>query len=206
ERDIQQLQDMLRIARQKYSESHPDVQSLAGRLDIAKQKHDEIMKEEAAKKPEKAPQRVENPSLVKERREYEASIRDLDTVIEAKDLEIQNYQKELKRATEAVRSYQIRVESVPLGEKQYSEILRDREIAKTRYIEIEQKLQRAQVAREMENRKQGENLELLDPASLPITPTEPKRPLVISIGAGVGLLLGIVIAGAREMKDTALKN
>jgi hypothetical protein len=30
--------------------------------------------------------------------------------------------------------------------------------------------------------------------------------MVISIGAGLGLLLGIVIAGAREMKDTSLKN
>jgi hypothetical protein len=58
----------------------------------------------------------------------------------------------------------------------------------------------------MEERKQGEMLELLDPASLPITPTEPKRPLVVSIGAGLGLLLGIVFAGAREMKDTSLKN
>ena len=30
--------------------------------------------------------------------------------------------------------------------------------------------------------------------------------MIISIGAGIGLLLGIVIAGAREMKDTSLKN
>jgi len=58
----------------------------------------------------------------------------------------------------------------------------------------------------MEVRKQGELLELLDPASLPQTPTEPKRPMTISIGAGIGLVLGIIIAGAREMKDTSLKN
>ena len=58
----------------------------------------------------------------------------------------------------------------------------------------------------METRKQGEMLELLDPASLPMTPTEPKRPIVISIGAALGLLLGAMIAGAREMKDTSLKN
>src|SRR6202007_1577469 len=36
--------------------------------------------------------------------------------------------------------------------------------------------------------------------------TNPNRPLVISIGAGMGLLLGISIAGVREMKDTSLKN
>ena len=46
----------------------------------------------------------------------------------------------------------------------------------------------------------------LDPPSLPQTPTEPKRALIVSIGTGIGLILGLVLAGAREMKDTALKN
>jgi hypothetical protein len=30
--------------------------------------------------------------------------------------------------------------------------------------------------------------------------------MVVGIGAGVGLLLGLVLAGAREVKDTSLKN
>ena len=102
--------------------------------------------------------------------------------------------------------YEQRIGVVPLGEKQYSELMRDREIARQHYIEQEQKLNRAQAAEQMEARKQGELLELLDPASLPQTQTEPKRPLVISAGAALGLLLGFVIAGAREIKDTSLKN
>jgi hypothetical protein len=73
-------------------------------------------------------------------------------------------------------------------------------------VDLDAKYQHAQIAQDMETRKQGETLELLDPASLPLTPTEPKRPMIISIGAGIGLLLGIVIAGALEMKDTSLKN
>jgi hypothetical protein len=47
---------------------------------------------------------------------------------------------------------------------------------------------------------------LLDAPSTPQYPTEPKRPIVIGIGAGIGLLLGVVIAAAREMKDSSLKN
>jgi hypothetical protein len=58
----------------------------------------------------------------------------------------------------------------------------------------------------MENRSQGETLNILNPPSRPSSPSEPKRGLDISIAAAVGLLLGIVTAGAREMKDTSLKN
>jgi hypothetical protein len=58
----------------------------------------------------------------------------------------------------------------------------------------------------MEDRKEGENLQTLDPANLPESPSYPNHPLVIGLGAGLGLILGIAIAGAREMKDTSLKN
>jgi hypothetical protein len=62
------------------------------------------------------------------------------------------------------------------------------------------------MVQDMEGKKQGETLELLDSPSLPLLPQEPKRPVIISVGAAIGLLLGIVVAGALEMKDTSLKN
>ena len=79
-------------------------------------------------------------------------------------------------------------------------------MAKEKYIDLDARLSKAQISQDLENRGQGERLELLDAASLPQYPTEPKRPMVIGIGAGLGLLLGVVIAAAREMKDTSLKN
>jgi hypothetical protein len=79
-------------------------------------------------------------------------------------------------------------------------------MAKKKYEDMDAKLERAKRSEEMENRHEGEGLEPLDPASLPTDPTEPKRGEFIAIGAGIGLLLGVVIAGAREMKDTSLKN
>jgi uncharacterized protein involved in exopolysaccharide biosynthesis len=147
-----------------------------------------------------------NQQTVRETRDLDANIRRLESAIEARDLEMEEYNKELKRANEAIKAYQGRIEIVPLGEKQYAELLRDRDLTKAQYMDLSAKLQRAEIAQEMEGRKQGETLELLDPASLPTTPTEPKRPVIISIGGAFGLLFGIVIAGAREMKDTSLKN
>jgi hypothetical protein len=64
----------------------------------------------------------------------------------------------------------------------------------------------SQAGTDLERRNQGETLELLDPASLPMTPTQPKRPLLVGASAFIGLILGVVIAAVRELKDTTLKN
>jgi len=210
EREIQGWETQLSVLRQHYSESYPDVQTAVGRLAIGKQRRDDILQEETERKADTPapapPPRLVNPQVVREVRELDGNIRRLQSSIEGKDLEVQEYNKEMKRASETIKAYQGRIETVPLGEKQYGELVRDREIGKQKYIELEAKLERALIAQEMEGRKQGETLELLDPASLPINPTEPKRPLIISLGAALGLLLGIAFAGAREMKDTSLKN
>jgi hypothetical protein len=98
------------------------------------------------------------------------------------------------------------INSAPAGEKSYSDLLRGRDLARDKYLDLEGRLGKAQLSQDLETRGQGEKLELLDAPTVPQYPTEPKRPMVIGIGAGLGLLLGIVIAAAREMKDTSLKN
>ena len=49
-------------------------------------------------------------------------------------------------------------------------------------------------------------MEILDAASLPDTPTAPKRPIIIALGPAIGLVLGLMIVAIREVKDTSLKN
>ena len=67
--------------------------------------------------------------------------------------------------------------------------------------------QRAKLSgEELEKRQQGETLELLDPASLPETPTEPKRLVIVGAGTIVGMVLGALFAGAKEARDSSLKN
>ena len=95
---------------------------------------------------------------------------------------------------------------LPTGEKQYSELLRDRDLVKSRYDSFQVKLQRSAAQIELNRRKQGQTLELLDAASLPTAPSEPKRYVIAPIGAVVGLVIGLLIVGFREMKDTSLKS
>ena len=207
EREVTNWENQLAVLRQHYKDGFPDVQNAVERLTVARKRLGEVQAEEAANRKAETPEGpAVNPQSVREARELDANIRRFQSAIEARELDIQDSTKELKRVNDTVKSYQGRIETIPLGEKEYADLMRDRDLIKARFIDLSEKLSKAEIAQEMEGRKQGETLELLDPASLPTAPTEPKRPIVVSLGAALGLLLGIVIAGAREMKDTSLKN
>ena len=201
---------MLRALLQQDTEANPDVKNTRGLLKLAEQKRDDLLKQDAeAKKAlahaEPSPRQM-NPQVLRDVRSLEASVAQIQTAIANKDLEIADLGKQMKRANELMKIYSGHIEAVPMGEKEYDDLLRDQALAKERYVQLEQRLEHAEISQQMENRNEGERLEPLDPANLPLTPTQPKRGLVISIGAGIGLLLGMVIAGGREVKDTSLKN
>ncbi len=207
EHDLNISQDQLTLLRQHYKDSFPDVQIAIARVAGARKKVQEVQAADAAKKTDTAAAVTPaSQQAVRETRDLEATIRRFQSALEARELDLQDNTKQLKEVNDAIKGFEGRMSTVPLGEKQYSDLLRDRDLVKARFVDLSEKLGKAEIAQEMEGRKQGETLELLDPASLPTTPTEPKRPLVIMLGAGLGLVLGISIAGFREMKDTSLKN
>jgi hypothetical protein len=55
----------------------------------------------------------------------------------------------------------------------------------------------------MEEFRAGENVEVLDPASLPQTPIYPNRLVIAAVGLGVGLLLGIAMLVLRRPPGTS---
>jgi len=206
ERDLNNSQDQLTVLRQHYKDSFPDVQIAIARVEGARKKVQDIRTTEANKKPEALPVTAAGQQTVRETRDIEASIKRFQSALEARDLDLAENTKQLKEVNDAIKGFEGRMSTIPMGEKQYADLLRDRDLVKVRFVDLSEKLSRAEIAQDMEGRKQGETLELLDPASLPTTPTEPKRPMVILMGGTFGLVLGIIIAGVREMKDTSLKN
>ena len=206
DRDIELLDRQLTELRRQYKDNYPDVTTTRQRLEISRERRQAILAEEANDKQDVAAAEAVNPVALRDIRELEARVQQYESAMRANDLQIESFQKQIKQNNEDISRFNSRIQSIPVGEQEYSELLREEAMAKTKYIEMNSKLARAQVAYDMEGRKQGETLELLDPPSLPINPTAPKRGMVVSIGAALGILLGIVIAGAREMKDTSLKN
>jgi uncharacterized protein involved in exopolysaccharide biosynthesis len=207
ERDIRTLEEGLVALRQRYTDKNPDVQTVKDRLEAARQRKADLQKEEAEAKPAVAAAApVANRELQRAMVDVDGNIQRLESASRSRDLEIEELDKQIKQTQSQIDKLQAQIGAAPLGEQQYGDLIRERDMAKTKYMDLDARLSTAQIAKDLESRGQGEQLQLLDAASLPQNPTEPKRPVVIGIGAGLGLLLGVVIAAAREMKDTSLKN
>ncbi len=209
EAEINQAENSLAALRERYKETYPDVQSLIAQINRLKRQRDQVQKDddEAFKvaKGKPVPKRVD-PNFIREKQNIEANIARIDTQIRLKDQQVADYMKEIQSSEKSVKTINTRIESEPVGTQMYQEIIRDRELAKQKYDDLNRKKAMSSIAEEVEKRQQGEALEVLDPASLPQTPTEPKRPNLIAIGTGLGFLVGLGFAVAREAKDASLKN
>ena len=204
DRQIQTLETNIADLKDRYTEDFPDLQTARAQLAVLKRQRDEAAKQE--KTVPKNETAAENPAVARERQDAKGAVEVLQTQLKANAIEGQQIEKELQSVNAAVRTYQARVSDSPSGDQQYAELIRDRDLAKQKYQELEAKRQKSAISMDMESHQQGETLEVLDPASLPTSPTAPKRSLIIPLGAVGGLLLGIVLIAIREIKNTSLKN
>jgi len=99
-----------------------------------------------------------------------------------------------------------KIENSPVVEQEAAQLQQNLALAKERYDDLKKRQEISQTARNLEDRGWGEQLEVLDPANLPQTPAEPNRYEIAGAGIGLGLMLGLALAGAKEAKDTSLKN
>lgn len=211
DREITGLEASLQALRQRYKDNHPDVAPVRNRLEIARQIRDKMAKQEEAERQNEevsvqATSKKVDPTYEREARSLDAAIERAESLIKAKDAETEGLRKELAAAENQVRTVQSRLDAIPVSDQQYQEIVRDREVAQQKYEELSKKQSQSAMASDLENRQQGETLDILDPASLPQSPAQPKRPMMILGGIVAGLIIGATLAGAREAKDTSLKN
>ncbi|MGE5486562.1 MAG: GumC family protein [bacterium] len=204
EREILVAEGRLAAARERYKESHPDVKALTAELNMLRRRRDALLKEEQEAGPQAAP--GVTAMMRRNMQQIEANIASLQGQVEAKNLEIAERTKIQQKLNESIATLTARVQAAPAVGGQYAELTRDYALAKARYDELNTKKEQSEIATNLENRGQGERLQLLESASLPEKPTEPNRLLIVGSGLGVGLLAGIFFAGLWELKDTSLKN
>jgi uncharacterized protein involved in exopolysaccharide biosynthesis len=203
DREIAQYEDSLATARERYKENHPDVQRLVNLLSAARAQRQATVKPEPGKPDNPAP-RQPSPQFLREQRELEADVERTKGLLLAKGVEMEDYRKQSSQLDGIVRNYESRIESTPVGIREYDELIRDRDLAKKDYEDLDRRVNSSAMSTALQNRQQGERLEQLDPPSLPQTPARPKRLLMVAVGTSLGALLGLCLAGLRELRTGAL--
>ena len=205
DREIAQYEDSLATARERYKETHPDVERLVNLLASARTERQAMLKQEPAK-PDRQPPRPPSAPFLREQRELDADAERTKGLILAKGVEMEDYRKQSAQLDGIVRNYEARIESTPVGIREYDELIRDRDLAKKEYEDLNRRVTSSAMSTALQNRQQGERLEQLDPPSLPQTPVRPKRVWMVSVGTVLGLFLGLCLTGVREMRDGSLRN
>jgi len=78
---------------------------------------------------------------------------------------------------------------------------RDEDVNKKLYNELLSRLETAKITQRLESSKEGTKYTILDPARLPLKPAKPNRPLILLLGAFIGLCLGAGLVCLVELFD-----
>ncbi len=205
---IQDLTIRLEAARKQYQDSMPEVQTLQAQLDFAQKELDKQEKEDAdraAQNPGGAI-RVRNPQAAERLETVRGEIAMVRSQIAQADIIIQNKNKQIEDLTREMGVVQRSVDASGLNSQDYNRLSHERDMAQLEVQDLSKKQSASATQESLEEHQAGEKLETLDMASLPETPTEPKREIWAAAGTVFGLMLGLVMAGAKEMKNTSLKN
>jgi uncharacterized protein involved in exopolysaccharide biosynthesis len=215
DRQIEAENATLAQLRQKYVETFPIVRDEVGKIETLKKQRAEMAKQDEQNRETDQKKLAEKADAVKQK----MSLQQTATVTQQQDrikqiqTQIENYDSEIQRAQQSKLDLekqrievQARISSSPEIEQQYDQLMEQQRLATSQFDELSRKETDSETTQDIEERHLGEQLELLDPAQLPQNPVEPNRWIISSAGIAMGLLLGLVMAGAKEAKDTSLKN
>jgi uncharacterized protein involved in exopolysaccharide biosynthesis len=207
ENEITQMKSRLAALRHMYKDNHPDVQNTQAQINALEEEKARAEKENSAQQvAPTAPRKVTNPQSARALQSLKDDQATTQTAIQAKQQEIEAKTRREAELNRQIMAIQSRIEASPQLEQQYGSLQRDYALAQQEYQEMSRRKEASETAQNLEEHKAGENLEVLDPANLPDAPAEPNRLVWAGIGTVAGLMLGVVLAAAKEMKNTSLKN
>lgn len=113
--------------------------------------------------------------------------------------------QEQARIQQQIHVYEARIEQSPAVEEEYKKITRDHDTALKFYNSLLTKMNESSMATALEQRQQGEQFSVMDPPNLPNAPRFPNHLMFAGGGAMAGLMLGLLLTGLLEYRDTSLR-
>ncbi len=201
---LEAAREALRGLELRLKPEHPDMQR-ARRIiaDLEKQVDAEELGQPVSATPAPAPVASKRPTTAERARQ--TRIADLQAEIVTLDRRLSQRQSEENKLRSNLATYQARVEAAPVRESELVELMRDYDILKVTYNDLLRKSESSKLAVSLEQRQIGEQFKIVDGARLPEKPISPDRPRIITMGAAIGLMFGLVLVGLLEYRDSTLK-
>lgn len=210
--ELNRMQANLALMLESYKETHPDVQRLQGYIEAKRRQREDLLRDIEARSLE-MPAAASGASPQGNPRgggrvpiELNRSIAQVQSALQAKDMEMEDLNRQLIATRERIRGLQARLDASPAAQQEFVQLMRERKLVEDRYNELANKANVSAMATDLENRKQSETLEVLEQPIMPTDPFAPNRQVIILGGLIAGLAIGVALASGRELKDTSLKN
>jgi succinoglycan biosynthesis transport protein ExoP len=184
------LEAELQRLRAELREKHPDVQAKQIELDSIKKEMDGMVAEWKDRIKEREEKLAKRPDLL---------ANDLETQAKLTDGEIKRQQDMLVGNEKQISELMQRLNNVPGAQVALGALERDYQTKKANYDQLLVQQNRITLGADADTQQQGAGIQVIDPANLPVVPVAPKRWTLSGLGLGIGLALGVFLAGLFEV-------
>ncbi|HTA46831.1 MAG TPA: hypothetical protein VK789_30515 [Bryobacteraceae bacterium] len=207
-KQITDTESQLAQLEQTYRPDFPDIKDAKARLSVLKKERDGLQKQQDDElaKPAEPTKKVTNFKRAEAVTQLQGQIEQTNALMKTNEMQVDNARKAQGEATKALESYEGKLAATSVIEAKYLDLKHEADEARDKYQQLQSKQQLADQNNELLSRKAGENLDVLDPPSLPTQPAKPNRWEIVGGGTAAAFILGLALAGLQEAKDTSLKN
>ena len=215
-RSITDGETNLAMLRKNFKDTYPDIKGTESNLSVLRAERDALVKKQQAeqqKRQEEIAKKKDSDKLEGNNLNFASSVTNLrgeaasiKTQLKLIDQDVAGLEKARENISKEIEVYKARLAATSGIEADYEEMLRQERLANGKYEDLLRKQQIVDENGELVQRQAGEQLNELDPPSLPDKPFKPNRYYVIGVGVLVSLMVGVALAGVQEARDSSLKN
>jgi polysaccharide biosynthesis transport protein len=199
DKELERLKTQLAELSSRYTDRHPDLRKVKEQIARTEKTRDALIADLTTKSTTTADDKTKNRSATD--LAPNSPVMQLQGQLHANQVEIGSRERAIAELKTSITGYQARLNQEPVREQQLADLTRGYDQSKASYDELLKKKNQSEMATSMERLQQGERFRVLDPPSLPAKPDFPNRLKFCGIGLGVGLVLGLVVAGGFELMD-----
>ncbi|CDH46814.1 XrtA system polysaccharide chain length determinant [Candidatus Contendibacter odensensis] len=192
---IQNLEKMLDELLIKYTEKHPDVIIIKQTmLDLKKQRDEELAQYAASAASTASSSDNNTSSFGPQGVDANPVYQQLKIALGQEEANIASLQARVAAFDRRVKELQGQVDTVPQIEADLAGLNRDYAVNRRKFEDLLTRRESAKMSQQIEQTSQDVRFKIIDPPRVPLQPSGPNRPLLMSMVLGAGLAVGVALA------------